>query len=187
MRYSSVQLASYLLTLFFSVNTFATDVLVGTRSIALINSDGEPYEIANILFVQQSDRITYKIELDESKFSDEFLSMRPFKCIREVKMMVCHLVYPYEKKGYITPDDLTDLEYDLLFLHKSAGEYGINAWNGLYYTLQMESDKISGQLHEVDLNILASPPEAGDIRPVTSDMLYAADPVHHMYPKLTIR
>ncbi len=181
------RIASFLITLFISVNAFAAELFAGTKSIALINGDGEPYEIANILFEQHSDKITYKIEIDDSKFSDEFLSMRPFKCIHEGKLMVCHLVYPYEKQGYITHNDLTDLEYDLLFLHKSADEYGINAWNGLYYTLQIESDKISGQLHEVDLNVLAAPPEEGDIRPVTSDMLYAADPVHHMYPKLTIR
>ena len=181
-----IRIIALLLVSCLSVEISAGDFFSGNKSIALVNNDGEVYEIANIQFQQQSDRVTYKIELDESKFSDEFLSMRPFKCIREQNLMVCHLVYPYAKQGYITIDDLTDLEYDLLFLHKSADEYGINAWNGLYYLLTVESDKLIGNLNEVDLNVLAAPPEDGDLRPVTKDMLYEVDPINHMYPSLVI-
>ncbi len=125
--------------------------------------------------------------MNDAVFSDEFLSMRPFKCIHQNEQMLCHLVYPYEKLGYITQQDLTDLEYDLLFLHKSASEYGINAWNGLYYRLQLDTSGLTGSLREVDLNILAAPPEQGDLRPITADMLYEADPAQHLFPYIRIQ
>ncbi len=184
--YSRLKQFPLLLFFLITLDTNAADILSGEKSISLINQDGQPNRIASILFDNRSDKINYKINLDDEKFSNEFLSMRPFKCIHNNSLMVCHLVYPYDKQGFITTDDLTDLEYDLLFLHKSADEYGINAWNGLYYKLQLEQEQITGNLHEVDLNVLAAPPEEGILRPVTSDMLHEADPAYHMYPKLVI-
>ena len=164
----------------------AENVFSGQRIISLIDNDGSKYEIGTINFNQENEKVMYNITLDDTKFSNEFLSMRPFQCINQPKQMLCHLIYPYEKVGYITSDDLTDLEYDFLFLHKSPSEYGINAWNGLYYLLTVESDKLIGNLNEVDLNVLAAPPEDGDLRPVTKDMLYEVDPINHMYPSLVI-
>ncbi len=165
----------------------AASILSGKRTITLLDANDQALVIGHIEFTRQDQKIIYKISLVDAVFSNEFLSMRPFKCISQSGQMVCHLIYPYKKLGYITEEDLTDLEYDLLFLHKSATEYGINAWNGLYYDLKLTDGELQGTLKEVDLNVLAAPPDKGDIRPVTEDMLHEVDSEHHLFPRLIIR
>lgn len=172
--------------IFFSINSIAAEIQDGQKEINLVTSEGEKLLIGKISFEKSDDKLSYKISWQEDVFTNEFLSMRPFKCIHHDKQMVCHLIYPYEKQGYITSTDFMDLEYDLLFLHKSATEYGINAWNGLYYKLSQTNKGFTGQLMEVDLNVLAAPPEDGVLRPITNDMLHEADPTVHIYPKLLI-
>lgn len=178
----------FLITLlFFCSLVSATSVLDGSKTITLTGKDNESLGIGYIHFHNENDRVAYDIEFKETVFSDEFLSMRPFKCIHKSGQMICHLIYPYKKQGYISEQDLVDLEYDLLFLHKAVDEYGINPWNGLYYELKIEKDGLVGLLKEVDLNVLAAPPEDGILRPITSDMLYDAEPEHHLFPVLIIR
>ena len=165
----------------------ADSALSGKKTITLLGTDNKSLDMGSIEFGGNANNVSYQITLDDSEFSNEFLSMRPFKCITVADKMVCHLVYPYAKQGYINQSDLVDLEYDLLFLHKAPGEYGINAWNGLYYDLTINNDVIEGTLKEVDLNILAAQPENGELRPITADMLHDADPQHHLFPKLIIQ
>jgi hypothetical protein len=119
-----------------------------------------------------------RVEIDASVFEDQFLSMRPFKCLPRESETVCYLPYPYENRRVIHDDDLTDLEYDLLFLHKSPAEYGINAWNGFYYELSRTDDGFNGELRETDLNVLAAPPEAGELRPIKRSELFEASDKH---------
>jgi hypothetical protein len=165
---------------------YANPYLTGSKTISLLEVNNEALKIGTVNFHNDNDKIRYEITFDKTVFSDEFLSMRPFKCIRKPKQMICHLIYPYKKQGYINNNDLTDLEYDLLFLHKTPNEYGINAWNGLYYDLNLSGNGINGVLKEVDLNVLAAPPEDDNLRAITEDMLYEADPEIHLFPKLTI-
>ena len=99
-----------------------------------------------------------------------------FKCLPHTTQVVCYLAYPYENKRFITKDDVTDLEYDLLFLHKSPQEYGIDAWNGFYYDLEMTEMGFVGELRETDLNVLASPPE--EPRPIKDEDLHPASDKH---------
>jgi len=73
---------------------------------------------------------------------------------------------------------LTDLEYDLLFLHKTHQEYGIDAWNGLYFKLAVSGDGLTGELRETDLNVLQAPPEDGDLRPIDPNELYEPSDKH---------
>ena len=166
--------------------TFAAELPTGNKTISLINNTEQLLDIGEIEFMEKDGNTVYKINFSGDVFQEEFLSMRPFKCIHHENQMVCNLVYPYEKLGYITSDDLMDLEYDLLFLHKSAEEYGINAWNGMFYELTLTPDGFEGTMKEVDLNVLVAPPEDGVIRPVTRDMLHEANPEHHLYPRLKI-
>lgn len=168
--------------------THAAGLPDGEKTISLFDNNGEELVIGKMSLSNQGDNTTYTIVLNDSEFNDEFLSMRPFQCIHSPDgKMVCHLIYPYQKQGYITASDLMDLEYDFLFLHKSQEEYGINAWNGLYYKLTPTEKGFEGQLMEVDLNVLAAPPDDGVLRPITSDMLHQADPSVHMFPKLLIQ
>lgn len=86
----------------------------------------------------------------------------------------------------MTEQDLTDLEYDLLFLWKGATEYGINMWNGVYYQLTIDGDRLVGHLHEMDMDLLSAPPNAGDLRPLEDKDLHESDADSHWLPVVVI-
>lgn len=158
----------------------------GTMSIALHTDDGQRVVIGQANFRANGDAWNYTVTYDETRFVDKFLSMRPFRCLEHAGTVLCHLPYPYAKTRRITAEDLRDLEYDLLFLEKSPDEYGINPWNGRYFVLRFTAAGVEGILHEVDLNVLAAPPDAGVTHPITPAMLHPADPAAQPFPRLTI-
>ncbi|GIT91894.1 hypothetical protein JANAI62_23510 [Jannaschia pagri] len=127
----------------------------------------------------------YTLALDDGKFSDNFLSMRPFQCLDGPDKQWCYVPYPYEN-ARVLGDDLTDLEYDLLFVWKGVNDYGINMWNGVYYRLQPEGDRIVGTLHEMDMDRLAVPPAPGQLRPIRPVDLEVGDPDSHWLPRVVI-
>ena len=68
-----------------------------------------------------------------------------------------------------------------------AGAYGIDLWNGVYYQLEASDDgRIRGHLHEMDMNILSAPPDAGNMRPVVDSDLEPGDVDSHWLPVLII-
>lgn len=162
-----------------------------TLTISLLPQEGEPIAIGNLHLTPETNGFSFQVELTEDLFSDHFLSMRPFRCLEgNPKYMLCYLDYPYQNNRQINQQDLTDLEYDLLFIRKYPSEFGIDAWNGSYYRLQWSNDEemvISGAMHEVDLNLLAVPPEAGNTRPIGEYDLTPADPASHWLPGIVIR
>lgn len=147
-------------------------------TIRLVPHDGDPVEIGRLHLQPEGGGYRFRVELDQARFEEQFLSMRPFKCLPHPEQVVCHLPYPYENRRFISAGNLTDLEYDLLFLHKTPGEYGIDAWNGLYYELRMSDGGFVGELRETDLNVLAAPPEPGDLRPIERSELHEASDKH---------
>lgn len=155
--------------------------LEGTRKVYLEAADGSRIEIAQVLFLSD----TYSVDMAEAPFTDHFLSMRPFKCLEGAAKHWCHVPYPYEIRRDIS-DDLIDLEYDFLFLWKGASEYGINMWNGIYYRLAPEGNRLVGVLHEIDMGLLAVPPEPGELRPVGKWDVEESDPDSHWLPRLVI-
>ncbi len=159
--------------------------LAGTHTIALIEAGAER-AIGTVTLRADGDGYRFEVVLDDAQFEDHFLSMRPFKCLEHSRYLLCHLPYPYENRRRITAGDLVDLEYDLLFIRKAPSEYGINPYNGLYYRLALDGDAIRGTLHETDLDALAAPPEASDLRPIEADALYETEPEAHPYPTLLI-
>jgi len=169
----------------------AEELLAKNNNIVLHTAAGEEYLIGTISFIaeknSQKTSYRYTLDLHTDRFKEHFLSMRPFKCIDGAVNLVCHLPYPYENKRIVSANDLTDLEYDLLFLHKTENEYGINPWNGLYYVLSLQQGRLVGKLHEVDLNILAAPPEDGNLRPVKHSQLYESNPTTQSYPTLHVQ
>jgi len=128
----------------------------------------------------------YDLVMESQPFTDHFLSMRPFKCLEGPDKHWCHVPYPYEIRRHVSGADLTDLEYDFLFLWKGATDYGINMWNGVYYKLSVEEGRLVGHLHEMDMDILSAPPEAGDLRPVGAYDLEEGDPDSFWLPRLVI-
>lgn len=167
--------------------TIAAPASAKEMAINLINKDGTPLKIGTIKLTQSDEGKTFKINWQEDKFSEHFLSMRPFKCI-EGDQMLCHLPYPYKTRGLITKDNLMDLEYAFLFIHKGEGEYGINFWNGVYYRLQPSPDGgFKGEVWETDMNELASPPEQEYGRPIGNDDLVRGAEGKHRFPTLEIK
>ena len=151
-------------------------------SVQLLAQDGSAITIATL---HKQDN-TFQLQLNDAVFDEHFLSMRPFRCLQGPVQMLCYLNYPYANQRQLSKENLRDLEYDLLFIRKDPKEFGIDAWNGLYYKLQWEQDIITGSLHEVDLNILAVPPGEGVIYPISDADLTPAEPESHWLPKLII-
>lgn len=174
MRSSSVGLV--VLLLFGSGLARSDTGLPPEMVITLHADDGTSIPIGKLQATREGEAYRIEVTLDAAKFEDKFLSMRPFKCLPHPSLVVCHLPYPYENKRRVTKNDVTDLEYDLLFLHKSPQEYGIDAWNGLYYDLEMTETGFIGELRETDLNVLAAPPE--ELRPIKDADLHPASDNH---------
>ena len=152
---------------------------------------GAPYEIVlegeeavRIGTVEIADDGAYEVTLDRGRFEEHFLSMRPFKCVEGARLW-CHMPWGYANARNVS-GGMTDLEYDLIFVWKDAGDYGIDMWNGIYYRLEPDGAGWLGTLHEIDLNPLAVPPPPGEMRPIRDGWLHEGDPDLHPYPRLRI-
>ena len=172
------QIAPFLCALVIGAHAHADE----TRAVFLEDADGARIEVAALTI---DDTGSYQVTMNDAPFTDHFLSMRPFKCLEGPDKHWCHVPYPYENRRNLS-EDLVDLEYDFLFLWKGATEYGINMWNGIYYKLAEEDGRFIGQLHEMDMGILAVPPDAGNLRPVGKWDVEESDPDSHWLPRLVI-
>ena len=150
-----------------------------------LEGHSESIAIGTVNFTKDGDGYRYKLTLDDSKFSDQFLSMRPFKCL-DGETMICHLAYPYEKGQRISAGDMMDLEYDFLFIARSPSEYGINPYNGRYYRLRITDNGLEGAIYAVDLDILAAPPDDGVTRPLTADVLDELEAERERFGRIVI-
>ena len=160
--------------------------LSGKKQIKLVEINGKTHTVAEIEFTRSVSGSTYKIEWKDERFGDHFLSMRPFKCLEGPAKYWCRVPYPYEIKRQVSGTDLTDLEYDLLFIWKGAKEYGINMWNGVYYKLTAQDGKLTGTINEMDMDKLSAPPDDGNLRPIREQDLEPGEPESHWLPKLVI-
>ena len=158
----------------------------GNKKVYLVSAGGHLTQIGDIRFASEKDKAKYIFTLLDKPFENQFLSMRPFQCLMDVKQVMCYVPYPYEKKGYIVDGDLTDLSYDLLFLHKNPSEYGINMWNGIFYQLTKVGSDIEGVVFDIDMNILATPPKDLD-NPISEDEKFEADLTNYVYPRILIK
>jgi hypothetical protein len=168
------------------VSNAVAELPMGERKISL-KSASESVEIGSVVFSGAGKTRSIVVQMKEGLLKDEFLSMRPFKCLEGATRFYCHLPYPYEWNGEISETDLVDLEYALLFVQKQSTAYGINLWNGIYYRMTLAADgKISGVLNEVDMDNLASPPPKGEMRPLTDDMINTTAADGQWLPMLVI-
>ncbi|MES1925958.1 hypothetical protein [Salinisphaera sp. T31B1] len=151
--------------------------------VSLIPAQGPEVAVADL---RLEDSGAYRLIYRSAPFTPHFLSMRPFECLNAAPRLQCHLPYPYAKGHRVSADDLADLSYDLLFLVKQAGEYGVDFWNGRYYRLSWEGDTIVGQAMAADMNILASRPPAGNDRPLKPVDLIDIAASDTPYPRLRI-
>ena len=159
----------------------------GEKTVYLVENNGTEHRAGTVTFERTGETSTYRIDWKEAAFAEHFLSMRPFKCMEGSVKHWCRVAYPYPIKREVSADDLTDLEYDTLFIWKGATEYGINMWNGVYYRLSIEGEQIVGRIHDMDMDTLSAPPEEGNLRPVEQDTLEPGEPESHWLPRLIIR
>ncbi|MFK7868890.1 MAG: hypothetical protein AB8B58_06595 [Roseobacter sp.] len=158
------------------------EALAEERSVFLQADGGERIAVATM---QTDADGSYELTMSETVFTNHFLSMRPFKCLEGPAKHWCYVPYPYPLARNVSTG-ATDLEYDLLFLWKGAGEYGIDMWNGVYYVIDEKPDgTLYGVMHEMDMNLLASPPPEGT-RPLKDSDLHKADVDSHWLPHLVI-
>ena len=168
-----------------AVHAFEPPANAFSMTLELVEANGAALLVGSVDFEPVGDgEFSYHVNWDEAKFSDQFLSMRPFKCLDGAEKQWCRVPYPYENKRRISSEDLTDLEYDLLFIWKKRGDYGIDMWNGVYYDIEASGDGLAGAMNEMDMDILSAPPEGGDLRPIGEYDLELADPDGHWLPLL---
>ncbi|MEO1543269.1 MAG: hypothetical protein AAFR75_04525 [Pseudomonadota bacterium] len=175
-----------------TASAFADDLALtsGEKTITAVTATGEKLRLGKVVFAptENTTGMSIKVDLDAPEFGDEFLSMRPFRCIPDPKEMLCHLAYPHKMHRVVRTDDLTDLEYELLFLFKPNNGYGIDAWNGLYFDLKLNPDgSITGPINEVDFNILAVPPDVPFSRPISDTDLNEVSETAHRFSRIEIR
>ncbi len=177
--------------LVWSMSLVAAEVepaLQGDKSIFLVDQDGKLLRIGSLNFRPDTDGSHYALRIESPEFRDQFLSMRPFRCIDAPKERICHQPYPYALARTVSEADLSALEYDLLFLFQTPDQYNsVDAWNGLYYRLRLSNDGLEGELQAVDLNLIMAPPEAGEKRPIKPTDLTPLASDTHTYPRLLIR
>mgnify|MGYP000974520803 CR=1 FL=1 len=160
----------------------------GQKVITLVGHEGERIDIGTATFSKSGDTAAFEIVLGSPAFADEFLSMRPIPCIAGAKETWCHLAYPYDLARRIRADDLTDIEYALLFLFKSPSGYGIDPWNGLYFRMTLGDDgALTGTLHDVNLDPLGLPPADRSARLIAPSDLTLSDPARHRFARIEIR
>lgn len=182
-----MKIVTILLALCFCTASIGSD-FPEQADIFLVDSNNIETRIGGISFTGIDNGATaIHVDIDTDAFTDHFLSMRPFRCIEGTDEWSCYLEYPYDLRSVITADDLSDLEYQLLFIRKTPTEFGIDAWNGLYYKLSIQDDgSITGRLLEGDLNSLQSPPAEKYAKPVDLDEFIPGSKTKRLFPTLRI-
>lgn len=164
------------------------DVLSGTRTITLGNAQGERIVIGQITFTPEADgKSRFRIVLDE-KLGEYFLAMRPFRCLTGPKQRLCN--FPVQNEApLVSPADLTPLEYALMFMHTLPAALHVNPFNGAYYRMKIDGERIEGRQHDVDMDPFIAPtsvPLERRKRPLRDEDLTLADERSHWLPQLTI-
>lgn len=161
----------------------------GTHRLVLGNAAGERVDIGSITFRSLGpDRWQFDIKLDETRFEERFLAMRPFKCLTGPTQQICH--FPYGAEREFTRGDLVPLEYALLFLHKKPASVNIDARDGVYYKLQWSAAgakaALTGKLWDADFTPIIVPEGSDRRRPVSAANLFEAHAGSHWLPQLYI-
>lgn len=156
----------------------------GEKGVWLSNAAGERVRIGTVHFTATAGgRTAFRFRLDETRFGEYFLAMRPFRCLAGPVQHLCH--FPFGGENEISPADLTPLEYRLIFLHKKPGTLHLESRNGLLWRLRPEGERLVGRLYDADLDPIIVP--QGDMRrPVTDAHLQEANEASHWLPRLVI-
>ncbi|MEY4728882.1 MAG: hypothetical protein RL020_40 [Pseudomonadota bacterium] len=155
----------------------------GTKTATLISNSGEKIMIGKVVFTPTAKGTQAVFTVDPKVFEERFLAMRPFICLDGDKHSYCH--FPYRSPQLITDSDLTDLEYQFMFLRKPRNSVSLDPNSGLYYELKKTANGFEGALREVDMTPIIVP-EGNTTRPIKRENLFTSDPTGHWLPKLVI-
>jgi hypothetical protein len=132
----------------------------GVKTVVAHTRDKQQIAIGTVTFTPQPDGMTaFKLDMNQSKFTDYFLSMKEFKCLASVIEVTCHVPYPYRHPGKVTTSDFAWLEHNLLFLFKRPAEFGAKLWNGVYFKFKLTDIGLVGEPMAIDLNRISAPPD----------------------------
>ncbi|GAB4399770.1 MAG: hypothetical protein OHK0048_13910 [Rhodoferax sp.] len=141
--------------------------LDGVKQVWVQTRDGQRIDLGTLRFTPQDDgRSRFVLSLNPAIWRDYFLSMKEFKCLPADAEVSCHVPYPYANPATVAPGDYAWLELSLLFLFKTPAEFGAKLWNGVYFALQAEGDRLVGVPMAVDLNHISAPPDDPGIPPL---------------------
>lgn len=160
----------------------------GTRNIILSNAAGERHTIGQVIFSDAgAGKTSFRIEM-AANMQDYFLAMRPFLCLTGPVQRLCWFPV-HNESALISKDDLLPLEYALLFMRTKSTDLHVNPFNGLYYRLRVEGQRITGTLFEVDMAPFIAPdivPIEQRQRPLQAKDFFEADAGSNWLPVLSI-
>ena len=161
---------------------------VGKRAIVLSNVAGEKHTIGHVNFTDAGNgKSAFKVTMAEN-MEEYFLAMRPFLCLTGPVQRLCWFPV-HNEAAQISDDDLLPLEYALMFMRTRAKDLHVNPFNGMYYKLRRDGDKLVGDLHEVDMAPFIAPdilPVEERKRPLKAADFTEADPGSNWLPHLSI-
>lgn len=131
----------------------------------------------------EGDGYRFQFMRSGTAFQEHFLAMRPFHCLNGGSVSLCH--FPFETPRRISAADLTDLEYQFMFLEKPRASVSLDSRNGIYYEMKLVNDHIEGELKEVDMGPIVAP-EGKQARPIKREDLFMVDTSGKWLPQLTI-
>lgn len=158
----------------------------GVHDIALHASDGTQVVIGRVDFQKDGDTPRFALHIDRSVFTDYFLSMREFKCLKGENELQCRVPYPYASPNHMPDGDPVWLEHQLLFFYKPPDDFGANLRNGLIYSLERTANGYEGRPTIVDLDVIAGPPDDLYEPPFPDALRFEGNPDDRWFSKLSI-
>ncbi|WP_298425800.1 hypothetical protein [Rhodoblastus sp.] len=163
----------------------AEAALDGLKDIVLHSADGKSMVIGTVAFTPNGDKSQFRINFDDRKFTQYFLSMREFKCV-EGQEILCHVPYPYPSPQTASASDPSWLEHALLFFYKRPGDYGAKMSHGIVYSLTPAAGGFAGKAESIDLDEIAIPPDDLAHAFFTGEHRYPIPPGDRWFESLTI-
>lgn len=159
----------------------------GTRRVTLHAKNGDRVDIGTVTFTPRADgRVAFVWRVDHTRFTDHFLSMREFKCLTGQGEILCLVPYPHAQPGHVVANDLAWLEHSLLFMYKKPSEFGAKLWNGVYFMLAVEGNRLVGKPQAIDLNLISAPPARADVAPFDASRRDDVAPGARWFERMTI-
>ncbi len=186
-RNLSLQTFFLLSSLLFGSSAIASEAFfTDVRTIKLLDVKNVATKVGTLRFTPTNDGIQqFDLKIDHDKFKDFFLSMKEMKCL-EGEELWCHIPYPHQTPVTISVNDLRWLEHALIFMFKDKKSFGANFWNGIYYKLAWDGNRLVGDAQHVDLNMLAAPPDNESQPPIGEFDIEPVDPEKRWLSRITI-